>query len=81
MSRTICFGLWGIIKREKPKVIIVPEFQIVLWQILILKWFTCSKFKIISMCDDSYDMVANDNDFFADTQRLRRFCSSVGWMI
>ena len=27
MSRTICFGLWGILKKEKPKVIIVPEFQ------------------------------------------------------
>ena len=71
-SRTICFGLWGIIKREKPKVIIVPEFQIVLWQILILKWLTCSKFKIISMCDDSYDMIANDNDFSRVHKWLRR---------
>ena len=72
MSRTICFGLWGILKKEKPKVIIVPEFQIVLWQILILKWLTCSKFKIISMCDDSYDMVANDNDFSRVHKWLRR---------
>ncbi|MBQ6049395.1 MAG: glycosyltransferase family 4 protein [Bacteroidaceae bacterium] len=62
-SRTLCYGLWSLIRRESPRVVIVPEFQFSFWQILIYKWFTRSSFKIVSMCDDSYDMIANDNSF------------------
>ena len=62
-SRTLCYGLWRLIHRESPRVVIVPEFQFSFWQILLYKWITLSKFKIVSMCDDSYDMIANDNSF------------------
>ena len=62
-SRTLCFGLWLLVHRESPQIVIVPEFQFSFWQILLYKWITLSKFKIVSMCDDSYDMIANDNSF------------------
>ena len=62
-NRKICFGLWKMLRKEKPEIVIVPEFQISAVQVLIYRWFTRSKFKVISMTDDSYDMIANKNDF------------------
>lgn len=63
MNRKWCYGLWQMLRKEKPEVVIVPEFQISAFQVLLYKWFTRKKFKVVSMTDDSYDMIANDNDF------------------
>lgn len=52
-----------LIKQNDPDIIIVPEFKILCLQILMYKWIHRSRFKVISMCDDSYDMVSNDHDF------------------
>ncbi len=62
-NRKWCFGLFRILHIEKPKIVIVPEFQISAFQVLLYRWFTRSKFKIVSMTDDSYDMISNNNDF------------------
>ena len=62
-NRKICFGLWKMLRKEKPEIVIVPEFQISAMQVLIYRWLTRSKFKVVSMTDDSYDMISNDNDF------------------
>lgn len=61
--RKICTEVWTIIKENSPSFIIVPEFQILTLQVLLYKLLHRSRFKVISMCDDSYDMVANNNDF------------------
>ena len=63
MNRKWCFGLWKMLRNEKPKVVIVPEFQISAMQVLLYRWLTRKRFKVVSMTDDSYDMIANDNDF------------------
>lgn len=70
-SRKVCFGLYKLIKHECPNYIIIPEFQIVLFQLLILRILTRSKFKIISMSDDSFDMIINDNSFTKLHKKLR----------
>ena len=62
-NRKWCFGLWSMLRREKPKLVIVPEFQISAIQVLLYKWITRKKYKVVSMTDDSYDMIANHNDF------------------
>ncbi len=62
-NRKFCFGLWKMLSKEKTEIVIVPEFQISALQVLLYRWLTRSKFKVISMTDDSYDMIANDNDF------------------
>ena len=72
-SRKICIGIWSIIRKNNPKVIIVPEFQIIVIQILIYKYLFRKKFKIISMCDDSIDMIKNKNDFTL-IHKLARKC-------
>ena len=62
-TRKICFGLWRMLRKEKPNVVIVPEFQISAIQVLLYRWITRRKYKVVSMTDDSYDMIANHNDF------------------
>ena len=62
-SRKLCFQVWSIIKKHNPEIVIVPEFQLLTIQVIIYKFLFRKKFKIISMCDDSLDMVANKNDF------------------
>lgn len=62
-NRKWCKGLWRMLYKDKPDVVIVPEFQISAVQVLLYRWVTRRKFKIVSMTDDSYDMITNDNDF------------------
>lgn len=56
-------GIWKIIRENNPDVIIVPEYKILTLQVLAYKWLVKRKIRVISMCDDSYDMVSNNNDF------------------
>lgn len=72
-NRKWCIGLWKMLRKEKPEVVIVPEFQISALQVLLYRWLSRSKFKVVSMTDDSFDMIANGNDFTKLHARLRRF--------
>ena len=63
LNRKWCFGVWNLLRQENPSVVIVPEFQISAMQVLLYRWLTKGKFKVVSMTDDSYDMIANSNDF------------------
>lgn len=62
-SRKLCTGLYKILKSNKPEIVIVPEFQILTLQLFFLKYLFFRKIKIISLCDDSYDMIVNRNNF------------------
>ena len=62
-SRKFSTDIWSILRKHQPKIVIVPEFQILTIQVLLYKWVFRKKFKVVSMCDDSYDMLFNDNDF------------------
>ena len=62
-SRKLCTGIFRRIREEKPDVVIVPEFQMVLFQVLFARMFSRKKFKVISMCDDSLDMISSRRDF------------------
>ena len=62
--RKICTEVWKILKENAPSFVIVPEFQIITLQVLLYRFLHRNhKFKVVSMCDDSYDMVVNNNDF------------------
>ncbi len=55
--------IWKYIKENKPKTVVVPEFKLITIQALAYKWLFNRHLKVISMCDDSYDMVAHGKDF------------------
>lgn len=71
-SRKLCFGLWKLVREEDPVLVIVPEFQLVLYQLAFIRLFRRKKFRIVSMCDDSIDMIEKRNDFTG----LHRFLRS-----
>lgn len=73
-----CPEIWSIIKRNNPSVVIVPEYKILTVQVLLYKWLHRAKFRVVSMCDDSYDMVSNDNDFSATHKWARKIV--VPWL-
>lgn len=70
-TRKWCFGLWRLLRKEKPSLVIVPEFQISAVQVLLYRMLTRRRFKVVSMVDDSYDMISNGNDFTKLHARLR----------
>lgn len=76
-SRKLCTDVWKILKENSPKFVIVPEFQILTIQVLLYKWLYRKDFKVISMCDDSYDMVANHNDFSKIHRVARRLITPM----
>lgn len=71
-SRKICFGLGRLVRKTNPRIVIVPEFQLVLYQLRLIRFFQRKRFKIVSLCDDSLDMIERENDFSG----LHRFLRS-----
>lgn len=62
-SRKICFGLWKLVREARPEVVIVPEFQLPLYQLRLIRFLQGKHFRIVSLCDDSLDMIRRRNDF------------------
>lgn len=56
-DRQIVWGLKKIIQHSNPQFIIVPEFSFLTIQIILIKFIFKFNFKIISQCDDSYEML------------------------
>ncbi|MDP4238371.1 MAG: glycosyltransferase family 4 protein [Bacteroidota bacterium] len=71
-SRKLCKGIYRLLKSNKPDIVIVPEFQIVAIQVWICRFLLKKKFKIVSMCDDSNDMIVNRNNFTIIHEYARR---------
>ncbi len=62
LGRRLPFSVWGILRKEKPKTVLVPEFSFVTLLVLVYRILFFARFKIISICDDSIDMLKG-NDF------------------
>lgn len=56
-------GIWRLLKNFRPNVVIGAEFGISTIVIILHKLITFRRYKVIIMCDDSYDMIANHNQF------------------
>lgn len=65
-------GLKKLIDNNKPQVIIVSEFSLLTIFVLFLKFIFNYRFKVISLCDDSYDMICG-NDFSKIHRLARKF--------
>lgn len=55
--------IWKILRENDPDIVIVPEFKPLSIQVIAYKLLRKRKMKVISMCDDSYEMVAGRKDF------------------
>lgn len=70
-------GLFSMMRKEKPKFMIVPEFKVCTLQALFYKFFFKNRPRIISMCDDSYDMIVNNKDFSLMHRIARRIITPL----
>lgn len=70
-KQKFCVNIWSILRREKPEIVIVPEFKILTVQVLLYRWLFRKNFKVVSMCDDSWDMIAHDHDFSRAHKKMR----------
>lgn len=52
-------GLSEIIDAFNPDIVLVWEFGAVVWQVLFHRWKTNAQYKVISLVDDSYDMLVS----------------------
>lgn len=66
-------NIWKILRANRPEIVIVPEFKVLAIQALAYKYFIDRRVKVISMCDDSFDMVAHGNDFTFVHTLARKF--------
>lgn len=55
----IPIGLFEIIDSFNPDIVLVWEFGVVTWQVLFHRWKTHAQYKVISLVDDSYDMLVS----------------------
>lgn len=55
--RNFATDIFSIIEQYNPKTIFVPEFSITTIQVILYKIWKRKKFNIVSICDDSYDMI------------------------
>lgn len=62
-SRRINRGYWKKLKEVDPDVVITEEFSLGTIIVLFHRWFHNKTYKVVSMCDDSYNMLAEKNEF------------------
>ena len=72
-------GKWAMVKffvrniREfKPDVVMAHEYGMSVVAAILYRWLTRARYRVVTMCDDSYDMVVNDNDFSRGHKMARR---------
>lgn len=68
MGKTYAKGLRRLLLQERPKVIMVQEFSLITIQLLLLR--RRFGYKLVSICDDSMDMIRGND--FSWTHRLAR---------
>lgn len=61
--RSLWGGFWKHLDEFNPDIVLVGEFNITALMVLVHRFFKRKKYKVISICDDSYNMVAENNDF------------------
>ena len=69
--RVVYGGYWKQIKDFQPDIVIVGEFSLGVILVLLYKYLTLGKFKVVSICDDNYNMVVENHDF-SKAHRLAR---------
>lgn len=62
-ARSIWGGFWKHLDEFNPDVVLVGEFNVTALMVLAHRFLKRKKYKVLSICDDSYNMVAENNDF------------------
>lgn len=63
MGRTFCSGYWKQLDEFRPEIVITEEFGWGTMAVLLHRFLKRKTYKVVTLCDDSYNMVAEKNDF------------------
>lgn len=72
-SKVLSRGYWSELDRHRPDIVVVSEFGPDAIAAILHRKLKRRHYKIVSICDDSYNMLADDNDFSALHRRLREW--------
>lgn len=64
---------WNNLDEFNPDIVIVEEFSITAVYVLLHRFVKRKKYKVISICDDSYNMIVEKNDFTRIHRLARKF--------
>ena len=71
-QRSLWGGFWKHLDDFNPDIVLVSEFNVTALMVLAHRFFKRKKYKVVSICDDSYNMVAENNDFSRLHRMARR---------
>ena len=62
-ARSLWGGFWKHLDEFNPDIVLVGEFNMTALMVLAHRFLKRKKYRVVSICDDSYNMVAENNDF------------------
>ena len=62
-QRSLWGGFWKHLDEFNPDIVLVGEFNMTALMVLFHRFIKRKNYKVVSICDDSYNMVAENNDF------------------
>lgn len=66
-----------VLRSYHADIVITGEFGVNTIISLLYRWICRRKYKVISICDDSYDMIANNNDFSWKHRLVRKIVTPL----
>ena len=76
-GRSFSRGYWKQLDKHAPDLVLTEEFSIGTVCVLLHRFFKRKKYKVVTLCDDSYDMVAEKNDFSRLHRLARRYIAPL----
>ena len=71
-DRSVWGGVWKHLDEFQPDVVLVSEYGLIALLVLLHRIFKGKHYKVVSICDDSYDMLVGKNEFSALHRMARR---------
>ncbi len=77
MGRISVMEYWRFLHTSTPDVVLTVEFSWSTLASIFYRFFTRRKYRIVSICDDSFDMIVRNNDFSWKHRIARRIITSL----
>ncbi len=72
-GRSFSWGYWKQLDDYQPDLVLTEEFGLGTIRVLLHRYWKRKKYKVVTLCDDSYDMIVGKNDFSWWHRMARRY--------
>lgn len=72
-GRSFSRGYWKQLDDYQPDLVLTEEFGLGTIRVLLHRYWKRKKYKVVTLCDDSYDMIVGKNDFSWWHRMARRY--------